>query len=255
MNMQDNELDELFRSKLGGLEMQPSAHIWDNINASLGKEKKKPLIHTLSIAATLLVILSAGTWFALNKPAKVEQAHASAVIKKTNAIKQLQAADTKSDVINQPVVGVKKTNEKIQQVAVVKRKPIVEQAKSNAESVKEVIYDAATITNEPEQILAAVVNVTVNKPVLPEMALATKTIDTVPAALKTTHSVTSPTLMAQQPEKKKRRGIHSLGGIINAVVSAVDKREDKFIEFTETDEDNANITGINLGLLKVKKEK
>ncbi|MVN90161.1 hypothetical protein [Mucilaginibacter aquatilis] len=255
MNMQDNELDELFRSKLGGLEMQPSAHIWDNINASLGKEKKKPLIHTLSIAATLLVILSAGMWFASNKPAKVEQAHASVVNKKVNAIKQLQATNTKSDLINQPVVSVKKADENIEQVAVTKRKPLGKQATVNAQPVNEAIHDAATITNEPEQILAAVVNVPVNKPVLPEMALTTKTIDTVPAALKTTHSVSSPTLMAQQPEKRRRRGIHSLGGIINAVVSAVDKREDKFIEFTETDEDNANVTGINLGLLKVKKEK
>lgn len=256
--MQDNELDELFRSKLGGLEMQPSAHIWDNINATLGQEKKRPWLRTLSIAATLLVILSAGTWFMLDKPAKVEQGQVASRVKKTDAVQQIQPdtqVETPAKTEVEPVAAV---TEPANNIAVVKRQPVVKHETANIPNtpggVKETIV-AAPQNNQTEQVLAAVPVNTMSNRVVPEVALTAKAIDTLPSALKTTSPVNPLAVTAQEPEKKKRRGIHSLGGLINAVVAKVDKREDKFIEFTETDEDNANITGINLGLFKVKKDK
>ena len=68
-----------------------------------------------------------------------------------------------------------------------------------------------------------------------------------------------PQLTAQSPRPKpkpvKKHRIRSLGDVLNVVIAAVDKREDKFIEFSNTDEDDATITGLNLGIIKVKKEK
>ena len=54
------------------------------------------------------------------------------------------------------------------------------------------------------------------------------------------------------PVKPKYK-MHSLGDLINAVVAKVDKRKDKFIEFTDKDEESL-ITGVNLGIFKIKKE-
>jgi len=257
MNMQDNELDKLFRSKLGGLEMQPSAHIWDNINASLGQEKKRSWTPVLSIAATLLVMLSVGTWFLLDKPAKVEQGQVANRINKTNTVKQTQPEDKaetpalKSDVQPETIA-----TQPVNNIAAIKHQVTLKPEATNISKV-ELVKDAvpSSESNQPAQVLAAIPTNTVPNAVVPEMTLSAKTIDIEPTALKSVNPVVPTVVMAQQPEKKKKRGIHSLGGIINAVVSAVDKREDKFIEFTETDEDNANITGLNLGLIKVKKDK
>ena len=49
----------------------------------------------------------------------------------------------------------------------------------------------------------------------------------------------------------------SFGGLINAVVGKIDKRKDKVIEFNDDDDDDdgATVTGVNLGIIKIKKEK
>jgi hypothetical protein len=48
--------------------------------------------------------------------------------------------------------------------------------------------------------------------------------------------------------------VKGIGGLVNFVIAQVDKREDKLIEFTESDE-GTEISGINLGLLKIKSKK
>lgn len=257
MNMQDNELDELFRSKLGSLEMQPAAHIWDNINAGLGGEKKRAWTPRLSVAATLLLMLSVGAWFMMDKPAKVEQGQVASRVTKPNAVKQTEPENqTERPVVRRNVQPGIVASPLVNNIAAIKHQT---QLKQEAKILKEpeVIKEAtlAIENDQTTQVLAAVPASAVTNPVVPEMTLSAKTIDIEPTAIKTVNPVAPAIVMAQQPEKKKKRGIHSLGGIINAVVAAVDKREDKFIEFTETDEDNANITGLNLGLIKVKKEK
>ena len=257
MNMQDNELDELFRSKLGGLEMQPSAHIWDNITASLGEEKKRSWTPVLSIAATLLVMLSVGAWFLLDKPVKVEQAQVANRINKTHAVKQTQPVDQSETAVQNEIKPGAIVAQPSNNIAAVKHQSAVKKGAANISKAPEFVKEnvAAPDHNEPVQALAAVPANTVANPVVPEMTLSAKTIDVEASAIKSINPVVPLAVTAQQPEKKKRRGIHSLGGIINAVVAAVDKREDKFIEFTETDEDQANITGLNLGLIKIKKDK
>jgi hypothetical protein len=47
-----------------------------------------------------------------------------------------------------------------------------------------------------------------------------------------------------------------LGGLINALIAKVDRRQDKLIEFSDSDDDDAesNVTGLNLGLIKIKKQ-
>ncbi len=54
------------------------------------------------------------------------------------------------------------------------------------------------------------------------------------------------------PVKKHR--VRTFGDMLNVVIAAVDKRKDKVIEFSNTDGDESSITGINLGIIKIKKE-
>jgi hypothetical protein len=52
---------------------------------------------------------------------------------------------------------------------------------------------------------------------------------------------------------KSRPRIHSFGDLVNVLVAKVDKRKDKVIEFTADDDGESNITGVNLGIIKIKK--
>ncbi|RYE28502.1 MAG: hypothetical protein EOP42_16695 [Sphingobacteriaceae bacterium] len=61
---------------------------------------------------------------------------------------------------------------------------------------------------------------------------------------------------ATPAEKVKHKHIRSFGDVVNLVMAKVDKREDKLIQFTDTDDgDESTVTGINLGIINIKKEK
>ena len=44
MNMQDNEFDDLFGSKLKNFEIEPSSHVWENIDANLATAVRTVII-------------------------------------------------------------------------------------------------------------------------------------------------------------------------------------------------------------------
>jgi hypothetical protein len=255
--MQDNELDELFRLKLDDLEMQPSAKAWANIEAGLGREKKRSWAPVLSMAATVLVVMAAGTWFVLDKPVKVKQNQVAKMPVKKQSPKTIEIAPKAVEEAlqeNTTPPSIAKSNiVPVNRIAQQKAAKYVQSAVSGKPAV---VKDDMPITQKadsPSQLIAAVQpEKPVLHPVVPEMQLAASVIENTSPAVK---AVNPSTVMASQPEKKKRRGIHSLGDLINVVVAKVDKREDKIIEFTSTDEDESSVSGINLGLFKVKKEK
>lgn len=255
--MQDNEFDDLFRSKLSDLEVEPSAQVWDQIAAGLGTPKKKSIVPMLSMAASILVLLAAGTWFMLDKPAKQQQNQVvpTKAIAVTKQVAEPAAAQVeqpeRAEATLQPVIADQSTTNHI---AKVKVQPVA------AHKVNETVNLAPVATPaindaQPQQVLAAIPAQTVAHPVVPEMQLAASTINNDAPALKLINTSAPVAVTASQVEKKKRHGIHSLGDLINVVVSKVDKREDKLIEFTESDDDQSSVTGINLGIIKIKKEK
>jgi hypothetical protein len=259
MNMQDNELDDLFRAKLGQLEMEPAAQVWENIQAGLGGQKKRSWAPILSIAATVLVLLTAGTWFLLDKPVKNDQ----------KQVVRIKATPQSTEAVKATLPVIKTTEEEniapqapVKNIATVDRIARVKQSKSGrvVASVKQQEVKIVTVKEPLAQpqttVLASVQNKPVLQPVVPEMKLNVPLNDAEPTVVKPVNALAANAGTTSEPEKKvKRRGIHSLGGLINAVITKVDKREDKLIEFTETDEDQSNVTGINLGLLKIKKDK
>ncbi|MDN5289175.1 MAG: hypothetical protein JWR38_5449 [Mucilaginibacter sp.] len=255
--MRDNELDNLFQSVLDDHEMEPSAGVWQGITTQLDADKRKrSLAYFLRIAASIVLLVTAGILFI---PRAVKVNHQQPSINKI--------AKNVLPVKPSPIITVK---------------PVLPAAdQQNKKSVKAVI---APISN-----LAAVKVIKANKKEIshkvlpvegtlkteeePELALAARGDDLINPAAPDTENGINPTvdkvfenntkLVAVQlpavskpklaPIKKRR--IRSLGDILNVVIAAVDKREDKFIEFSNTDEDDATITGINLGIIKVKKEK
>jgi hypothetical protein len=250
MNMQDKELDAFFRDRLDDLEMEPSGNLWANITAELdaGNKKKKSLVAYLSIAATIVVLLTAGILF-MPKIAKVvdEQPDKYNIAKRNKTVKPVVTEKTNRPVAPAPVIANAPVTEHI---AVAKAKK-VKAVKANKVNIIEVV------SAEPEPVIASVSpKAEVLTPVVPD--------NDVPLNEKTTPApepfVTNPVVLATtnqpqtdtpaQPVKKKR--INSFGGLLNALVAKIDKRKDKLIEFSDADENS--ITGVNLGILKIKKE-
>lgn len=255
MNMHDKDIDALFRSKLNEVEVEPSAKVWTNISRSLKDDsRRKSFMPLLRIAASIILVLSAGVFFVLRdkKINRVDPKNGLITkqpVKKHEPVQQIAAA---------PVVSKAYSNKNIQQHRKLKGQPkqhIIITHNIAASAIK-------ADTNTVETIAAKQVpqpdKVSLINPITPAIAVAPVKPDANALVQATPNVITQPVALAnntyqEQPEPVKRRGIHGLGSLINAVVASVDKRPDKLVEFTDTDEGD-RLTGINLGIIKIKKQ-
>jgi hypothetical protein len=252
MKMQDNQFDELLRSKLEDFEAEPSQGVWEGIAGHLGKKKDtRSLFPFMGIAASILVLVAAGVLFI---PQKVK------VNSKDPAHNNIAKAHQSPNIM-----PIKNKDDQI----VASFGPGKLPAETSAKSFNDVSPDKGS----PEVELKRAVEVTalatlpqrqqeVINPVVPD-----KTIElTAKQSLAETGVfVSKPVLLATQipvattqdfvPDRQKKHKIHSFGDLVNVVIAKVDKRRDKFIEFSDTDDDQSNITGVNLGIIKIKREK
>jgi hypothetical protein len=253
MDMQDKEFDRLFNSKLNNFEIEPSPMVWENIEGELhGKKAKRSIVSYLSIAASVIILVSAGLlFFNQTEDTFVKPVKRDKVLVKINKA-EVPDNSTKDNAIPEAAI----TNAPASEVATVSRvfiapKVIVDEAVSKiaTKTNNRVTTDPITI-NQPALAIVAPVQ---KEPVMvvpdKETSFATDHKQQVTEAVTT--EITSTEIM-ETPVKK--RGIRSLGGLIGALVAKVDKREDKLIEFTESDENGSTITGLNLGLIKIKKK-
>jgi hypothetical protein len=263
MEMQDKEFDDLFHSKLDGFEIEPSAHVWHGIAGELAAGKRrKSLLPFLSVAASIVVLVAAGVLFIPQK--------ASLTVKHNVKPKPGQTlvhpvtsglAVTKSNPVVLPAKNagkliaatISKTN--AQPVAKTNGLVITTVNKQAAKSVDTAVagnkQTLAAITQKPEAIKAIVpdsnTQIAIKQPMQISPAFTAK-----PEIA----AVHLPTAEKQdvQPVKSSRK-VHSIGHFINSVVAKIDKRQDKFIEFTDIDDEGSVLTGVNLGFVKIKKEK
>lgn len=250
MDMQDKEFDKIFNNNFEDFEVEPSAMVWDNIAGELDGKKAKPTIMPwLSIAATVLVVLTAGILFVQKSKSTGDQPKenklVAAHVEPAKAITPVQSVET---VMAKPADNVAST---------VKHHDNVIPSVNNNTSAT--VNTAGPIVKQPElakndnpQLIAAVIDPAsthVSTATVPDVMLTPRVLDATP-------QVERPVIAAQPATSVKKRGIHSLGGLVNAIVAKVDKREDKLIEFSDSDDDDngSDLTGINLGLIKIKKQ-
>ena len=255
--MQDKEFDELFRSKLEDLEVEPSKGLWDNIAAEVVIDKKnRSALPFISIAASVLVLVTAGVFFIPKlkqddvKPAvAIGAKHADTP--KINVIPaQIKNADTQTQPVQIAAVTVApkvhRTRQSIKQQNSSLPAVKVEEADNNPQQIAQ-----ATPTNAPQNdVMLAAVKPGIDAPAIASLQINDE-VKVNPVATLAEQQVPAKTIAAAQPKKRR---IRSFGDLINVVVSKVDKRKDKLIEFSSKDDDESLITGINLGIIKVKKE-
>jgi hypothetical protein len=261
MNMQDKELDDLFRSKLGDFEAQPSAEVWQNIDAEISGKKKKRIFPMLSIAASVLILLTAGI---LLIPKKGVIKHNKAV---ANLVVKANPSTVKPESSTNPVNSAEKQQE---QLAVVET-PVKQAAKANQPKTKTNAVELREQVNPSERkviakpedrpFMASAGTPMHNESIKQEPIELTEAIS---ATVKKTEDNSAVNLPAQPvlasglPAKikpaAKKHGIRNFGDIVNLVVARVDKRKVKLIEFKDSDDDESVISAVHLGALKIKRD-
>lgn len=262
MNMQDKEFDDLFRSKLGDFEVQPSAEVWQNIDAELAGKKKKSIFPMLSIAASVIILLTAAILFIPKKGAvKRSKPDSNVVTKlKPSAVKpentksenpsetqreQLALVETpvkNTAEAHQPKIKTKAVEQEEQAITSITKTEIVKHEDQPLIASAGTPKQNEVIKQEPIELTAAM------------SAENKETVDNSAISLQA-----QPVLVSNQPAKTtkpivKKRGIHSFGDIVNLVVAKVDKRKDKLIEFSDSDDDGSVISAVHLGALKIKRD-
>jgi hypothetical protein len=250
MDMQDKEFDQLFSAKLDNFEAEPTGQVWDGIVEGLdGKRRYKMLVPYLSIAASIIVLAAAGILFIPQKttvnprhPDKNNIAKTTQPVSAAPVIKPDTLKAQPQNAAQQPAV--------VNSIAVVKHvKPVDIAVNKNPAPV--VVEAQIPVKQQEQPVLAAVQQKQdVINPVLPDnsISLATK-----PAL--TANALTANNKPDDAAVAKPKRKAHGIGGLLNAVIATVDKRKDKLIEFTDSDDDETNVMSINLGAFKSKRER
>lgn len=262
MDMQDKELDRLFQQKLDDLEIQPSAQVWQGINAELNAGRRKGiLLPWLSAAAGVILLITAGILFIPKQPVKHND-RPTEIVKTHQPVKQPVVVTVEPVVPPTPAQNKVPANPVIAPVNIIahvnKAKTKSNLTPSTSQPVNPVPSPVAAHTDEPLLANAPAADYPVVKASAPDTA----TQISLKSAIINSEKV-QPVLIAQIPSHAapvtakpvRKHRIRSLGDVFNVVIAAVDKRKDKVIEFSNTDEDDATITGLNLGFIKVKKEK
>lgn len=252
--MQDKEFDDLFRSKLDNFEVEPSAQVWQNIDAELGGRKRKSIFPILSIAASVLILLTAGILFI---PKKGVVKHNPIDSNKVTANKVTPTV-VKPENVNPVTASVKKEEQlavvrpRVKYVASTHQPRVI--AVEPKEQGQQVIAKEEMVKPEQQPILA-VVNTRTDENAKPIE------LEAAPSAVKhidhdATISIPAQPVLASVPTKPvvKKHGIRNFGDLVNLVVAKVDKRKDKLIQFTDSDDDESMISAVHIGAVKIKRD-
>lgn len=245
----DKELDKLFRDQFQEAEFQPSDAVWTKIASEMdGRKpaKKKGYPVSLMAAASVILVLAAGLWFYRSPDVIRLQGAPGQITENKKEVKPAGPA---------PVVPEENNG-----AAVPGLRPL-SAAKEQLVYIPENIQAGENIPPDPGEAPADT-RVAENRQRIPA-DLPVKAVVTPSAANDAGQpGITEPAVPvntlafaetdpADDQDVPARKKITSIGDLVNFVVSRVDHREDKIIEFIDGEE-GSEVSGINLGLVKFK---
>lgn len=259
MKTSDKELDDLFNSKLQNLEVEPAANLWQNIDAELDrKPKRKSIIPGLRIAAGILVMLSVGLLFLRkNEPVKnnLTKKITKVVLQKVDPnLTQIASLDDKNSMLLLSAKN-KVIKEALQKRS--KNKVVITKSEIIQKQETKLVLTKILAQNKPDEDPVGLQNTPIQSRIasVPDASISLKLQ---PETEMPQKLFVKPSLLATESHtiKAKHKRIRNIGDVVNLVMAKVDKRQDKLIEFSDTDDgEESNVTGINLGFISLKKEK
>jgi hypothetical protein len=251
----DKKFDEFFKSSFEDFEVEPSANSWDKIAQELKQKPKKKFPIFWMAAASVVIVLGIGLGL-YTQPTEViklkpQTDELTAKVEPKLEESKEQGVKIKEQRIEKPVLVA----------ATTKKQPVSQENKVSEKNISE----DATITskvnvldlNNLEEDLARVKPVkrinSVAQQMIDDEAKQTKLNGSMNAALALAQNTNDENLNDDGAITGRKVKIKSVGDLVNFVVAKVDKREEKIIKVSRTDEGDNEITGINLGLFKFRK--
>lgn len=248
--MLDKDFDAFFKSSFEDFEVAPATDSWSKISEKINTKPRKqkfPLFWTA--AASILIVLGVGIGL-LNKPSEVIKLRPDGETEMMENLAQEQKPII-STVDEQPV---KKNIEKqISKIRATEKLAVTDNIASDI-NTNEIEVADERVTSE----LKTVKNIKqVRSKLITERLLEEQDIAPLKKEVAVTLLENEGTFIASVASNKNNPGrkltISSVGDLVNFVVAKVDKRDEKIIKMTKTEESDNEITGINLGLFKFRK--
>lgn len=249
--MLDKDFDQIFKSSFEDFEVAPAADSWNKITKELDKKgiKKFPIFWMAAASVVIVLGIGVGLYTKPTEVIKLKPNHQNDVLANLSKEQQTPIVENSEDLIE-----VDKSTLRVEKTA--QNKIIApNNAKTNELSIETQEKFADNATN------------TIEKNVLVEETV--KTIKPLRAKLVTEQILEEennlnnhilPTSIAQKVTDKsqiednigfgKKIKISTVGDLVNFVVAKVDKREEKIIKVSKTEESDNEVTGINLGLFR-----
>ena len=247
----DKELDKLFHERFEEAEFQPSGDVWGKITAKMDQKEnvKKTFPVFWMAAASVVIVLGASLWF--YRPVEVIrlQGTGQKIVENTpvSPITDLGTGAAMLDPHQPEIKGFDFS----------KLVASEEKAFNAPEEVTLPEKPANEISRQ--EVLASSNNSRRNSPELAqpnkEVKVPRYTGDqsqldvTQPDMIASAEIVEDDLVPEQEPNTSRR--IRSVGSLVNFVISKVDRRDDKIIEFKDGEE-GSEVSGINLGLIRLK---
>ncbi|TKB96332.1 hypothetical protein [Pedobacter cryophilus] len=257
----DKKFDEFFKSSFEDFEVEPSANSWDKIAQELKQKPKKKFPIFWMAAASVVIVLGIGLGL-YTQPTEVIKLKPQT--DELTAKVEPKLEESKEQGIKDEL-GVKIKEQRLEKpellAANTKKQPVSKENKVSEKNISEdaTITSKATVLdlNNLEEDLARVKPVkrinSVAQQMIDDEAKQTKLNGSMNAALALAQNTNDENLNDDGAITGRKVKIKSVGDLVNFVVAKVDKREEKIIKVSRTDEGDNEITGINLGLFKFRK--
>lgn len=247
----DKELDKLFQQGFEGAHFQPSEDLWLKIADKMDRKKKVKTFPVFWMAAaSVVLVISAGLWF--YRPVEVIRLQGAPQEMANNSAGNIDFSSSDESTASEPVhsgtKGLNSPDGKAANAVSLKLddvKPVLEAPKTSKQTA-----EIITVSNSTKKNSQEILQTRKEVKVPPRYTGDQSKLD-----------VTQPDMIARVdipetdvvviPEQGPPRKIRSIGSLVNFVISKVDHREDKIIEFKDGEE-GSEVSGINLGVVKLK---
>lgn len=244
MNMSDKELDQLFQSKLDNLEEEPSAGLWAHVHHQLdSKVKRRKLAWFYRITASIILVGFAAWLFI------PESVPSQAVVSMPKA---MPLPEAKIDSKNQLTTLDKEEKKRV----ITQEAPAKKTGYPSKKRQQAVPTASAVAVAKPSDAVMEEPDTRAFYPEIPDLPLAVAVlpVEKIPAPVLDESKESDAINIYKSVVEKNQTKVRNLGDLLNLMIAKVDKREDKIIEFNY-DDGESNISGINLGIVRIKKEK
>jgi hypothetical protein len=255
----DKDLDKLFQQRFENLELEPSNDVWGKISSTLDNKVsgKQSFSFFWMAAASVTVLITVGLWF--TKPVEKIKLPSSPIIaieKVQTSVPQLKKESITEPVQEEPIHT--KLKPKLAEFA--NEKP----TESDYELLTEITHATPELKPATQRAPIVIASAIVKKPIatlskqsvkVPERYSGDQSLlDVSQADMITKVDRSEDHSLDEERGHNGHKRIRSIGSLVNFVIAKVDKREDKLIEFKDGVE-GSEVSGINLGLIKIKSRK